>query len=91
MARGGGGARKVRPEGQNMRCVVQLLTAGAKSACPRPVASPEGHPRDARVPARHFAANEETRVLPSSEARRPPLTPRDPIPRPLTLQARAAT
>jgi|AntAceMinimDraft_1070359.scaffolds.fasta_scaffold43654_1 hypothetical protein len=31
MARGGGGgARKVRPEGQNMRCVVQLLTAGGK-------------------------------------------------------------
>ena len=31
MARGGG-ARRVRPEGQPMRCVVQLLTADSKSA-----------------------------------------------------------
>ena len=35
MARGGG-ARKVRPEGQPMRCVVQLLSTGGKSACARP-------------------------------------------------------
>lgn len=81
MARGGGGARKVRPEGQNMRCVVQLLTAGAKSAFPRPVAGPEGHPRETRVPARRFAANEETRVVSSRpNPRRSPLTPRAPTP-----------
>ena len=90
MARGGGGARKVRPEGQNMRCVVQLLTAGAKSACPRPVARPAGHPRDARVPARRFAATEETRILPFISSR-PDADPRRPTPPPETPQARAAT
>jgi hypothetical protein len=45
MARGGGGARKVRPEGQNMRCVVQLLTGGGKGwACTHAAHSPSPPP-----------------------------------------------
>ena len=65
-----------------MRCVVQLLTAGAKSACPRPVARPAGHPRHARVPARRFAATEETRILPFNSRLVPTLTPAVPHPHP---------
>ena len=44
MARGGGGAREGQARGQNMRCVVQLLTAGAKGGDQRHVVNPPPPP-----------------------------------------------
>ena len=69
MARGGG-ARKVRPEGQPMRCVVQLLSTGGKSACARPRTELPRPYRD--VVARDIL------VIPVAKSKTPP-RPRRPL------------
>ena len=53
-----------------------------------------GHPRETRVPARRFAANEETRVVssrPTSTPAADPSRPDAPDPRPLTGSRRDVT
>ena len=87
MARGGG-ARRVRPEGQPMRCVVQLLTADSKSAStPRDSRRRgSGTPRDApgapRVsphPFFYFVFSLAFLLVGEPRAEKPPPLPVPPI------------